>query len=199
MNPKLEKVLKLPLYQKILIVVLLSLGIVAAFGNFLIYPKYQEYTQLVADNQALDAKLAEERRIASNLPRFKAEYEKMTERFQKTLTELPNDKEIPNLLTQIATKAKENGLDVVRFKPGGEIPKGFYAEVPVELKLIGTFHEVARFFYDVGDLPRIVNISNASFAGAKAVDKRMDLTVDCLATTFRYLDQSQQPKGEEKK
>ena len=99
-------------------------------------------------------KLVENRRIAANLPMFKAEYEKLKSQLDKALTELPDKKEIPSLLTNIGALARQQGLDVLRFKPSKEVVKGFYAEVPVELKLTGAYHDVAMFFDSVGNLPR---------------------------------------------
>jgi type IV pilus assembly protein PilO len=114
------------------------------------------------------------------------------------LAELPNQKEIPTLLTNIASLAKDNGLDVLLFRPGGEINKGFYAEVPVQLKLVGSYHEVAMFFYHVGNMSRIVNINNLNMGGAKADGGRNLLAVDCLATTFRFIEGAQGQKGKKR-
>jgi len=165
--------------------------VVAAFVFLLYLPKDEEYSSLQKESEKVLAKLQEDRRIAANLPRFKAEYEKMKLQLDQALTELPNEKEIPSLLTTIATLAKENGLNVLRFKPGGERPQGFYAEVPVDLKLVGTFHQIAKFFYDVGDLPRIVNISKVAMTlGRGGASAGSELSVDCLAVTFRFLEGS---------
>jgi len=112
----------------------------------------------------------------------------MQQQLAEALTQLPNEKEIPSLLTNIASLAKEQGLDVLRFKPSGEVPKGFYAEVPVELRLAGSFHQIALFFQSVGELPRIVNMGNLAMGNAKTTDGRTVLSVDCLATTFRFIE-----------
>jgi len=173
-------------------------AIVAGFVYALYLPLQSEYRELQQKNESLETKLQEDRRIADNLPKFKAEYEKMSEQLKAALTQLPNEKEIPNLLTSIASLANDQGLDVVRFKPGKEIPRGFYADVPVELKLVGTYHQVASFFYEVGQLPRIVNISNLSLGGAKKGSVGNVLSVDCLATTFRFVEESQ-AKNDKKK
>jgi type IV pilus assembly protein PilO len=146
----------------------------------------------------LEAKLQEDQRIADNLPKFRAEFEKMQDKLDLALAELPNQKEIPTLLTNIASLAKDNGLDVLLFRPGGEINKGFYAEVPVQLKLVGSYHEVAMFFYHVGNMSRIVNINNLNMGGAKADGGRNLLAVDCLATTFRFIEGAQGQKGKKR-
>jgi len=149
-----------------------------------------ELTARQEQNRTLDAKLVEDRSIASNLPKFKEEYEKMQEQLASALQELPNDKEIPTLLTSIAGLAKESGLDVLRFQPMPERPKGFYAEVPVTLRLVGTFHQFAEFSFSVGEMPRIVNIGNIKLGGPRQKSGATELSIDCLATTFRFVDSS---------
>jgi type IV pilus assembly protein PilO len=190
MNPKIEKLIKLPLYQRMLIILVACLLICAGFGWFLIYPSYTDYTSLIDKHAKVKEQLEKDQKIADDLPKFKAQYEKMKEMLDQALTELPNDREIPVLLTNIAALARDNGLEVLQFKPGNEAKHGFYADVPVTLKLQGTYHQVGKFFYDVGNLPRIVNLGNVNMGGAKFIDGMHKLTVDCLATTFRFLDDS---------
>jgi type IV pilus assembly protein PilO len=198
MNPTIDKILNLPLYQRVLMLCGL-LGLVVAGFVYLTYlPQSQELSELKERRVKLEAKLQEDQRIADNLPKFRAEFEKMQKRLDLALAELPNEKEIPNLLTNIAGLAKDNGLDVLRFKPGGEKMKGFYAEVPVELKLVGSYHEVAMFFYDIGNMSRIVNINNLKMGGSKLSGGRNLLSVDCLATTFRFVENPQPQKGKRK-
>jgi len=188
MNPRLEKVLSLPRYQRVLMLCGVLVLIVVGFLYLMYLPEQEELSKFQKKNQTLEAKLREDQRIANNLPKFKAEYEKMKLQLDEALKELPNEKEIPTLLSSIASLAKDNGLDVLRFKPGKETTKGFYAEVPVELKLTGSYHQVGKFFYDVGNLSRIVNIGNVTLS-PKGSDDGMKLNVDCLATTFRFVDQ----------
>lgn len=189
MHPQLEKALKLPLYQRCAILAVLVTIVAAAFFYLLYLPEHEELDRLISRNQALETKLAEDRRIAANLPKFKQEYEKMKEQLDHALTELPNEKEIPGLLSSIASLAKDNGLDVLRFKPGQERPAGFYAEVPIELKLAGSFHQLATFSQAIGDLSRIVNLNNLTIASPKVVDGKAQLSIDCLAVTYRFVDE----------
>ena len=190
MNPNVEKLLKLPAYQRLMIL----LGALALIVGLLVYlfylPLQEEYGRLKTQNATLQVKVEEDTRIASNLPAFKAEYQKMEQQLESALSELPNDREIPTLLTSIASMAKDNGLEVLRFKPGKENPKGFYAEVPVELKLVGSFHQVAMFYQAVSNLSRIVNIGNLNIAVSGGKGNENLLSVECLATTFRFLEES---------
>lgn len=191
MNPKIEKILKLPRYQRGLILLGIVCVIVGLFVWLIVMPQQEELSRLAHQQADLKVKIEADRRVAANLPVYKAELEKMTARLNQALTELPNDKEIPTLLTSISSTAKSNGLEVLTFKPGEEVPKGFYAEVPVTLKLQGTFHQLATFFYKVGTLPRIVNIGNVKI-GTKSSNKDNSgatrLSVDCQATTFRFIE-----------
>lgn len=100
---------------------------------------------------------------------------------------MPNSKEIPALLTSITTIGKNAGLDFLVFKPKPESKKGFYADVPVDITVSGSYFSVANFFAAVANLPRIVNITNVDFAEVKNVNNRMMTKVNCLATTFRFL------------
>lgn len=193
MNPNVEKALKLPAYQRVLLLVLLLVLIAGGCTWFVFLPQQEEYEQMQAENQRLQVKLQQDQRIANNLPKFKAEYEKMKVRLEEALTELPNKQEIPSLLTSLAAVAKDNGLDVVRFQPGGEVNRGFYADVPVSLKLVGTYHQTAMFSYAISKLPRIVNLNNLKLSPIKSEDGRAVLDITCNATTFRFVEQA--PKG----
>lgn len=194
MDPRVEKIFNLPSYQRALLFGGLLVAIVGLFVYLVYLPEVETLNSLNEQNQTLAAKLQQDQRIANNLPKFKAEYEKMKVRLDDALTELPNDKEIPTLLTNIAGLAKESGLEVQLFKPGGEVPKGFYAEVPVTLKLNGTYHELGMFAYEIGQLSRIVNLNSLSLKAPKMVSGRTLLSVDCTATTFRFLPQDKAKK-----
>ena len=189
MNPRVEWLLKRPRYQRVLMLMGALALIVGLFVWLMFLPKQEEYSRLLKQSADLQVKLDSDRRIAANLPTFKAEYEKMLAQLDQALTELPNGREIPKLLTSISSRAKGSGLDVLSFRPGSEVPKGFYAEVPVRLKVEGTFHQVANFFYAVSKLPRIVNINEVKIGAKNKQDAGNNmLSVDCIATTFRFLE-----------
>lgn len=191
MDPQVEKILKLPTRQKILILVAVVVLEAAAMVWFLYIPKFREETRLKTDLSKLQTEIDDKTRIANNLPRLKAEYEQLNRELAQALTELPNSKEIPSLLTSITTLGKNAGLDFLVFRPKGEALKDFYAEVPVDISVSGSYFSVANFFAAVANLPRIVNITNVSFSDIKNVNNRMMTKVNCLATTFRFLDKKE--------
>ncbi|GFO63900.1 type 4a pilus biogenesis protein PilO [Geomonas paludis] len=188
MDPQIEKLLKLPTKEKVALLILL----LALEGAGLYYglhrPRLQELDTLKTQQQELQKQIDENRRIANNLPRFKAEYEQLKRDLDSALTELPNQKEIPSLLTSISNSGKGAGLEFLLFRPKPEVPKDFYAEVPVDISVSGTFYNVADFFVAVGKLPRIVNITNVNVTEIKEAAGRTIMKVNCLATTFRFLD-----------
>ena len=191
MDPNVEKILKLPTKQKILILVIISIIEAAALVWFLYLPKHKEYTDLQAQLVTLQSEINEKTRIANNLPKLQAEYEKLNQELAQALTELPNSKEIPTLLTSITTLGKNAGLDFLTFRPKPEVSKDFYADVPVDIIVSGSYFSVANFFAAVANLPRIVNITNVGFSDIKNVNNRMMTKVTCLATTFRFLDKKE--------
>jgi type IV pilus assembly protein PilO len=146
---------------------------------------------LRAELSKLQSEIDDKTRIANNLPRLQKEYEQLNVELAQALTELPNSKEIPSLLTSITSLGKNAGLDFLIFKPKGEVLKDFYAEVPVDIVVSGSYFSVANFFAAVSNLPRIVNITNVAFSDIKSVNNRMMTKVTCLATTFRFLDKKE--------
>jgi type IV pilus assembly protein PilO len=158
---------------------------------FLYIPKYKEHVNLKSDLAKLQTEVEEKTRVANNLPKVKAEYEQLDRELAQALTELPNSKEIPSLLTSITSLGKNAGLDFLVFRPRGEVIKDFYAEVPVDIAVSGSYFSVANFFAAVANLPRIVNITNVAFSDIRSVNNRMMTKVNCLATTFRFLDKKE--------
>lgn len=191
MDPQVEKILKLPAKQKILILVLVVILEAAALVWFLYLPKHRELAGLKVELSKLQADIDDKTRIAYNLPRLQKEFDQLNRELAQALTELPNSKEIPTLLTSITTVGKNAGLDFLVFKPRAEVSKDFYAEVPVDITVSGSYFSVANFFAAVANLPRIVNISNVAFSDIKNVNNRMMTKVTCLATTFRFLDKKE--------
>jgi type IV pilus assembly protein PilO len=198
----LEKISTLKLYQQLIVLGVIVLLVAAAFVFGVYRPMLQELKDLDNEYARVESKLLEDQRIASDLPAFRAEFEKLQAQLNEALAELPNQKEIPSLLTSIAGLAREEGLEVLSFKPKVEQIKGFYAEVPVDLELQGAYHEVAMFFYKVGNLARIVNINNLYMDKAKMAAGRNVLSIKCLATTFRFVENAPAPgnrKGKKRK
>ena len=191
MHPQVENILKLPTKQKVALLILLMVleGVGLFYGLY--QPKIKVLKGLQSKLETLQNQIKEDRKVADNLPKYKKDYEQLQNELKMALTELPNQKEIPSLLTSISTAGKNAGLDFLLFRPKPEEPKDFYAAVPVDISVYGSFYNVADFFVAVSNLPRIVNINNVTFSDIKTVNGRIMLKVSCLATTFRFLDKKE--------
>ncbi|CAG0956050.1 type 4a pilus biogenesis protein PilO [Geobacter sp.] len=198
MDPRIEKLLKLPKKQKIALLVAIVVFEGAALYWGLLLPRQQELKDLRGRLEGLQNEVQDKQKIANNLPQLKREYQQLQKDLDLALTELPNQKEIPTLLTSITSVGKGAGNDFLLFRPKPEVPKDFYAEVPVDISVSGSFHSVANFFTAVGNLPRIVNITNVSFADIKQAGGKTSVKVNCLATTFRFLEKKE-TKDDKKK
>lgn len=98
---------------------------------------------------------------------------------------LPETNEIPSLLTSVSESGQDAGLEILLWQPKPEVVKDFYAEIPVEMKVLGNYHNVATFFDNVSRLYRIVNVQNVQM---KAGQNETDLDTSCTAVTYKFVE-----------
>ena len=194
MELSLDTILALDRTKKILILTGVLVLLCALYVWALFLPAHKQVSQLDTKLSGLLDKKAEQEAIVANLAAFKREYHQLELSLKQAMAQLPDKKEIPSLLENISNLGRESGLDVSLFKPGAQKPKDFYAEVPVDIKLVGTFHDLLTFFYSVGNLPRIVNISDLSISMSKDGVSASSLDTACKATTYKFLEESERPK-----
>ncbi len=125
--------------------------------------------------------------IAENLTQFQREHELLKQKLAEALTALPLSKNIDDLLGEMNANAKKAGVVIRSLSPKGEIAHGFYAAIPLDMQIAGTYHEIAVFFESISKLRRIVNISGISLSSARNESDRIVLTANYLATTFRFI------------
>jgi type IV pilus assembly protein PilO len=186
---------RLPRMQRVAFLAVLSVGIVGLYVYTFFLPAQATIEQLEAQQLELQRKLNEVRSVAANLPAFEARLGELEVELKTALRQLPNSKELPGLLTDISSRGKNAGLEFRAFRPKDEIPRDFYAEVPIEIEFTGTFHEIARFFDDIAKLPRIVNVSDLRVEIEREGPQATRLVVKGNATTFRFLEQALAPGG----
>lgn len=200
MNEKLEQIFELPGRTKVGILIG-SLAVLGAGYWFLFSASdRQELTKLaeqIDGDKGLRARISQKEGIVRNLPKYKEEVEKLDQELAKALRELPDKREIYLLLDTVSDKARDSGLEVPLFRPQSEQKKDFYAEVPVEIEVRGTYHQVATFFDEVGQLERIVNVDDFGMAEPSINEKEVNIRVALVATTFRFIEESERPQNEE--
>lgn len=123
---------------------------------------------------------------ASDLAKFEKELEEAESQFLETAALLPKEKEIPKLLKDISALGRNAGLDFLTFKPLADIPKDFYAEIPVTINVRGPYHNMGFFFDQVSKLERIVSVSNVKMSSPKKEGGEMLLNSDCKLVTYRF-------------
>ncbi len=183
----LDKINKVPIWQKIMVLTFLAAVEVVLFQQMYWKPLDQQIVKLKDDLEALNRKYKEQKAIADDLVTFQQNTKKLEEDLRVALTQLPKEKEIPTLLRDIYTLGKKSGVEFKSFQPGGEAVKKLYAEVPIKLQIVGSYHEVAVFFDRVGKLSRIVNISNLEVSPGGSKDEDSLLTINCVATTYMFV------------
>ena len=107
---------------------------------------------------------------------------------------LPDSKEIPDLLSTVSSAGRESGLEILLFRQKPERYQDFYAEVPVDVLVRGNYHQVATFFDRVGQLDRIVNVSDISMKEPKIENGSLIVDTACSAVTFRFLDEAERER-----
>lgn len=197
LNLNLDVIMKRPLEQKLLILVSILVFIFLLYLWLGYLPKRKTLALHEGELKKQETKLNQLKGIASDLPKFREEVQKLEDRLNEALIKLPNKSEVPGFLLDISNQGKEVGLEFNLFKPKAEVKKGLYAEVPVEVKIKGTYHEIGTFFDRVSKLPRIVNIRDIKLGGAKDTGGRWVLESGFEAVIFRFLEEGER-QGEAK-
>ncbi|HEX2493139.1 MAG TPA: type 4a pilus biogenesis protein PilO [Steroidobacter sp.] len=154
-------------------------------------PKKPELDAARAQEQTLLSTLEQRARKAANLDAYKAQLAEMQQTFGAMLRKLPNKTEVPNLLTDISQQGSGAGLDQKLFQPGQQINKDFYAELPIKMRLTGSFHAVGAFVSGIAALPRIVTLHDVEIAPVAKSGSPDGLQLDVTAKTYRYLDEEE--------
>jgi type IV pilus assembly protein PilO len=192
MHPVIESFLERPTSHKVLFWVGTLALVVLLFWQYLLKADLHARDSLNDKVLNLQAQIQDLRRIARDLPKFRAETADLDKKLEVVLRQLPDQKEIENLLKSVSVLAVDTGLEVIKFNPGGEVKRDFFAEEPVEIELRGTFHQLATFFDEVGHVPRIVNIRDVAIKIEMETKEEVLIRATCIATTFRYLEEQEQ-------
>jgi type IV pilus assembly protein PilO len=189
-----------------------SAPIVVKFGVLLVvlllivgaswYFDWQEQLDRIAaetsKEEGLRKTFLEKKSEAVNLPAYQKQLEDMEKQFGALLKQLPGKSEMDALLTDINQAGLGRGLQFELFRPaGGETRRDFYAELPIAIKVTGSYHDMGAFASDISKLSRIVTLENVSLSpvtGSKGGATSV-LTMDATAKTFRYLDESEVAAG----
>jgi type IV pilus assembly protein PilO len=195
----LTQILTLPRQQKIGILVGLIIFILV-IGYFYVYlPGDDKATKLAEEITAVRGDRDKKKALSANLPRLQKELQEWDAKLKAAVAQLPDRKEIPDLLSSLSTKAREAGLEILLFRPRAENFQEFYAEIPVDIVVRGGFFNAVTFFDEVGKLNRLVNIDNIDLKNPKVGGDQVALEISTLTTTYRFLDEGERKKVAEEK
>jgi type IV pilus assembly protein PilO len=133
---------------------------------------------------------------AANLEAYEQQLEEMRESFGAMLRQLPNKTEVADLLVDVSQTGLAAGLEFELFNPQNEIPKDFYAELPIQIRVIGNYHEFGDFVSGVAALPRIVTVSDITISPKAKADGDM-LAMNLTAKTYRYMEEDERASEDE--
>lgn len=195
MNDLLDRILGLPRQQKIGVLAGLIIALLALDYFFLYAPQSLKSAQLAQNIENGQQERDKKRKLTANLPKLELQLKELDGMLKLAVAQLPERKEIPDLLSSVSSKAREARLEILIFRPRGENLQEFYAEIPVDIVVRGGFHELVTFFDEVGRLNRLVNMQNIEMRNPKVQGERVSLDASTLATTYRFLDEEERKRA----
>ncbi|MCH9004811.1 MAG: type 4a pilus biogenesis protein PilO [Proteobacteria bacterium] len=154
----------------------------------IIKDKRPQLQRAAADEIELKTTFENKQTKAANYDKYKEQLSQIEQSFGTMLRQLPGETEIPSLIVDISQTGLAAGLQEKLFIPQAEIPKDFYAEKPIKIRLTGSYHEIGNFVSGIAALPRIVTLHNINITleNAESFD---NLSMEVTAQTYRYLDE----------
>jgi len=195
MMSSFDKLMKTPLPKKIFFLAFLMLMLAAVFWFSFYSPLSDEYGQELTKHDTLQRKLADAEARKRTYDEDRKRRDEMQKSSMKQYQALPPDTEMSSFLANLNTQADVVGLEILSVKPLQEEAAKYFARIPVQLELHGSFHQLAKFFYLVGSLDRIINVENINLR-VESMDKSGTvLRASVLATTFRSVQPVGGPAG----
>lgn len=182
-----------PMSVKAILIVIVAMAVLT-LGYFVdIQSQQDNLERITKEEQNLKEDFELKQLKASNLNAYKAQMAEMEDSFGAMIRQLPSKTEVEDLLVDISQTGLASGIEFQLFKPLAEKHIEFYAELPISLKMTGTYHQFGAFVSGIAALPRIVTLENISIVGGKNnnKDKKKTLTMNVTAKTYRYLDESE--------
>jgi type IV pilus assembly protein PilO len=189
-----DRILALPPNQRRLIYGGTAALIVLLYAFLLYIPRSREIADKKANIRAIEAERVKLQSQLTNHNKTKDEIVAVEGRFNQAKAQLPDQKEIPELLRQVSNLGRDSGLEVLFFRQKPEVFQDLYAEVPVEMGVRGGYHQIALFFDKVRHLDRIVNVSDISMKNPQPRGGQVQVDASFYATTYRFLSEEERER-----
>jgi type IV pilus assembly protein PilO len=195
MNELWDRLMDMPQRQRVVLLVGGAAFLVFAYAYFLYWPRSEIITAKEHELERLAHDRDRKKAMVANLEEARKEVLQLEGDLRRAVAQLPDTKEIPDLLSTISSLGRKPGLEIIQFKQRPEEYEEFYARVPVDILVRGTFHQVAEFFESVGAMARIVNVTNVDMKSPKKIETDLvTLDTSCVAVTFRFLDEEERER-----
>ncbi len=192
--PFFQKIEKLTKPQRMAIYGATLVAIIALSIWLMLWPKHKRIKELDQQLARVQQELAVAKKNASELNDWRNKMKQKEAQYKTVMRALPEKEEIPSLLAGISQAGKDAGLEFLLFQPKSENAKDFFAEIPVDISVSGTYHQVAVFFDKVSNLPRIVNVRDVEMRPTRSKDGGGELTTSCQAVTYKFIENSGKQK-----
>lgn len=176
-------------FRAAVIVILFAAVVGGGFYMKVVREEMPRLERAEREEQDLRRTFETRQRQAANLDAYRAQLAEMERSFGTMLRQLPNQTEVPNLLVDISQTGLAAGLEERLFQPSPEVRMDFYAELPIRIRLAGTFHEMGEFVSGIAALPRIVTLHDIQITQENERAPTGRLILDVTAKTYRYLDE----------
>ena len=189
MEQLIERINKLAMPVKVGILFSLAIVVTASAYFLLIQPEQEQLDSIRTQYEEARKTLAEKQLIADNLNERRRDMDKLEQQLQEALIQLPEKKDLEELLAQFNDVGKKSGLTISRVTPGNETNRLFFSEIPISMWVSGNYHEIALFLQEISKLRRIVNVSNLRLNTPTPRNDKVFLSSSFVATTFRFSEQ----------
>ncbi len=171
-------------------VIVIVFFVVTGVGTwfFIVKDKHPQLEREQAEEQELRTTFENKQRKAANYDAYKAQLAQIEQSFGTMLRQLPGETEIPSLIVDISQTGLAAGLQERLFVPQAEIPRDFYAEKPIQIRLAGGYHEIGNFVSGIAALPRIVTLHDITIV-PEDPNSFDALSMEVTAKTYRYIDE----------
>ena len=185
-----------PLFFRVAVIAIVFV-VVVGLGIYwtIVQDKHPQLERAQEEEETLKVTFENKQKKAANYDAYKAQLAEIEQSFGTMLRQLPGETEIPSLIVDISQTGLAAGLQEKLFQPQGEVPRDFYAEKPIRIRLTGGYHEIANFVSGVAALPRIVTLHDINITPEAGGDRRNSggnfdqLSMEVTAKTYRYLDE----------
>ncbi len=179
-----------PHILKLTVIALIGAGILGAMYGLFYQPKLESIAIAKDKELTLMAEFEDKQSLAVNLPAYQQQMVEIKERFDSVLRQLPEQSEVPALLTDISQAGVEQGLEFRRFKPSAPEQKNFYVRLPIQIEASGTYHQLAGFISMIANFQRVVTVGDLEIVrdgkNDAATDGAVPLSFKAAIYTYHF-------------